>query len=402
MKRRRVKITGIGPVTPAGIGREEFWRGILEPVSRIRPYDKLGESDGPLVAAYLKRFNISDYADKARLPKGAARHTLFAVAASILALRDAGIDPASLESGGTAVVVGSSLLDFGSIGEAIESVNKRGPRGALARVVYTASGTSTPSAINLALGTAARTMSMQSSCCSGLDAIGYASDLIARGEVEIAICGGTEAPLHRFPILELRAAGLTPTTTEMSDRVARPFDLWRTTGVVSEGACMIVLEADESPRPAYAYVDGYAFANDEASDLCGGLVTAARIAMAEGGIRPTQVEAINAWGPGHKLIDRGEADAMRRIFGEEASAIPVVSIKGAIGNALGATPAIQVATAALGQWHSCLPPTVNWQYPDPDCPLNLSAKPRFTEHGVTLVNAHGVGAVNSCMVIQRC
>src|SRR5471030_2268577 len=96
MKRRRVKITGIGPVTPAGIGREAFWSGILEPVSRVRAYDKLDESDGPLVAAYMNRFNIGDYVDKAMIPKGTARHALFAVAAVKLALQDAGIDPAQL------------------------------------------------------------------------------------------------------------------------------------------------------------------------------------------------------------------------------------------------------------------------------------------------------------------
>lgn len=402
MKRRRVKITGIGPVTPAGIGREAFWRGILEPVSRVRPYDKLSEEDGPLVAAYLSRFNVGDYVDKTRIPKGTSRHALFAVAAVKLALLDAGIEPANLIDQDTAIVVGSSLLDFGSIGDAIESVNKRGARGAQARVVYTASGTSTPNVINLAFDKAARTMSMQSSCCSGLDAMGFAAGLIATGELEVVLCGGTEAPLHRFPILELRAAGLTPQSVDMAERVARPFDMWRTTGVVSEGACMFVLEPEESPRPGYAFVTGYAFANDAVGDLCGGLVTAGRLAMGEAGVRPKQIDVISAWGPGHKLIDQAEAVALRRIFGDHLKLVPVVSIKGAIGNALGATPAIQVAAAALAQRHGCLPPTVNWHYPDPACPLNLSNRPRALEHARTLINAHGVGSVNACMILEAC
>src|SRR6185369_3126785 len=96
MKRRRVKITGIGPVTPAGIGREAFWAGILEPVSRVRAYEKLDQEDGPLVAAFMSRFNIGDYVDKTKVPKGTARHALFAVAAVQLALLDAGLDPSQL------------------------------------------------------------------------------------------------------------------------------------------------------------------------------------------------------------------------------------------------------------------------------------------------------------------
>ncbi len=402
MKRRRVKITGIGPVTPAGIGREAFWSGILEPVSRVRPYDRLDANDGPLVAAYLNRFNIADYVDKTRVPKGTARHALFAVAGAQLALNDAGLDASQLKDETTMIVVGSSLLDFGSIGDAIESVNKRGARGAQARVVYTASGTSTPNAINLALGKAARTMSMQTSCCSGLDAMGYAADLIASGEVDVALCGGTEAPLHRFPILELRAAGLTPETTDLAGSVARPFDLWRTTGVISEGACMFVLEPEDSPRPGYGFIAGYAFANDAYLDLCGGLVSAGRLAMAQAGVRPVQIDAINAWGPGHKLIDQAEAVSLVRLFGDQLKQVPVVSIKGAIGNALGATPAIQVAAAVLAQRHALLPPTVNWRYPDPACPLNLSAQPRAVPQSCTLVNAHGVGSVNACMVLTPC
>lgn len=401
MKRRRVKITGIGPVTPAGIGREAFWNGILAPVSYIRSFLKLDIEDGPLTAAYIDNFAIDDYLEHTKLPKGTARHSLFAAAASILALKDAGIEVRDLQNADTIIVVGSSLLDFGSIGDAIQSVNKRGVRGAHPRVVYTANGASTINVINLAIGKSARTMSTQNSCCSGLDAIGYAAAMIASGEVDLALCGGTEAPLHRFPILELRAAGLTPMTNEMAGRLARPFDLWRTTGVVSEGACMFVLEPDESPRPAYAYISGYGFANDEAGKPCGGLASAGKQAIAAAGIRPDAIDAINAWGPGHKLIDQAEAEVLRRLFFGRLEDIPVVSIKGAIGNPLGASGAIQVATAALGLNKSIIPPTVNWEYPDPACALNLSASARSLSHSATLINAHGVGAVNSCMVLKR-
>jgi 3-oxoacyl-(acyl-carrier-protein) synthase len=403
MKRRRVKITGIGPVTPAGIGREEFWQGILEPVSRVRPFAKFGKEYGSFVAAYLDNFDVGRYLeDRSVLPNGAARHTLFAVAGIILAVKDAGISREELAGINSAIVVGSSLMDFGGITSSTDAVHRRGVRGAQGRTIYTTNITSIPDAINQTFGLAARTMTVQNSCCSGLDAMGYASDLVATGEADLVLCGGTEAPLHRCPLLELRAAGLTPETTEMPERLARPFDLWRTTGVVSEGAAMFVIEPEASPRRGYSFISGYGFANDDATDLCSGLTASARLALAEARIKLGEVEVINAWGPGHKLIDQAEARAMQRLFEDQLPGIPVVSLKGAIGSPLGAAPAIQVAAAALGQRFGVIPPTVNWQYPDPTCPLNLSNQIRSVAHAVTLINSHGVGKVNANLVLERC
>jgi 3-oxoacyl-(acyl-carrier-protein) synthase len=245
-------------------------------------------------------------------------------------------------------------------------------------------------------------MTLQNSCCAGLDAVGYAANAVASGEAELAICGGTEAPLHRCPILELRAAGLTPPTTEMPELFARPFDLWRTTGVVSEGACMFVLEPEESPRPGYCYVSGYGFANDSPFSECSGISESARLALASANVRATDVDLISAWGPGHLTIDLGEAGALKDVFGALLNTIPTFSIKGAIGSALGAAPAIQIAAAALAIRFGVLPPTVNWTRPDPSCPLGLASKRRHLESKVALVNAHGVGGVNSCMILRQC
>ena len=402
MKRRRVKITGVGPVTPAGVGREAFWQGILEPVSYVRRFEKLGEEYGPLVAAHIDRFNVAKFVDRDRLPKGIGRHTQFAVAGAVLALQDSGLTETELETRDCLVVTGSSLMDFGGISNSTYAVYSRGPQAALPRTIFTTTNANVTEAVSRALNIAPRTMTLQNSCCSGLDAIGYAAGVIARGEAEIAICGGTEAPLHRCPLLELRAAGLTPPTVETPERLARPFDLWRTTGVVSEGACMFVLEAESSPRPGYSFVSGYAVANDPVGEVCGGLVEAANLALADSRMKAERVDAINAWGPGHRQIDAGEADAMRRVFGGMLGEIPVLSIKGAIGSALGAAPAIQIGVAALAQRHGVVPATVNWQYPDPACAFNVHGRPRAVDHAVTLVNAHGVGNVNSCMILERC
>jgi 3-oxoacyl-[acyl-carrier-protein] synthase II len=401
MRRRRVKITGIGPVTPAGIGRDAFWQGILQGQSYIRPFSALGEENGPFVAAHVDDFDIGDYMPRATVPKGAARHTLFAIAGAVLALRDAGISKSELTATNCLVATGSSIMDFGGVNSAIDTVARKGHRGVQPRVLFAIGLGSVPSTIAEVLGIDARSVALSTQCDSGMDAVGYAAQMIATGEFDMAICGGTEAPLHKFPLLELRAAGLTPPTTQLADRLSRPFDLWRTTGVVSEGACIFVLEAESSARAPYAYISGYASSNDQ-GDLCGGLELSGKLAIAEARLRPEDIDSINAWGPGHKLVDAGEARAMMKLFGNYLPEIPVVSIKGSIGTPLGGAPAIQIAAAALGQKNGVIPPTVNWQFPDPACPLNLSNEPRAVAHGRTLINAHGLGGVNSTIIVQQC
>ncbi len=403
MKRRRVKITGIGPVTPAGIGREEFWKGILEPVSRVREVSPLlcGKF-GPFVAAHIHNFNIRDYVDSSRLPKGSSRQTQLAVAAAVLALRDAAISIENLCSTSCAIFNGSALMDFGGIIASTDAFNAHGKRGLKPRHLGTTSTSSTPKAICDTLGFSAKTMSVQSECCGGIDTIGYASRMVADGEIEIALCGGTEAPLVRSPLLEMQAVDLTPSSAEMAERMDRPFDLWRTTGVVSEGACYFVIEPEESPRRGYSFITGYANANDVPGDLCGGLSAAIRMALADARMRPDQIECINAWGPGHKTIDSAECTALKNVFESLLDEIPVVSIKGAIGTPLAAAPAIQVAAAVLGQLNGLIPPTVNWEYPDPACPLRLSNQALAISHSSTLIDSHGLGGLNAALIVTRC
>ena len=402
MKRRRVKITGIGPVTPAGIGREEFWKGITEPVSRIRPYTKIDPAFGPFVAAAVDAFHIEHFTPKATVPKGAARHTLFALAASVLALRDAGVTADELKRSNSAVVAGACVMDFDGIIRTIEGVGAKGIKGALGRTIYTTNGATMAATVSEVLQLGAVSTSVQSSCCTGLDAIGLAARMISHGEAEIAICGGADAPLYRCPLVELRAVGMTPETTENAAKIDRPFDLWRTTGVVSEGACMFVLEPESSPRPGYAFVGGYAFENDNPDDLCSGMAGAMEVAIADASLRVDDIDSISAWGPGHRLIDAGESRQLQLVFGKRLNTISAVSIKGAIGNPLGAAGAIQVAAAVLGHQGGVLPPTVNWDFPDPSCPLNLSRKPRYVSQTRTLVNAHGLAGVNSSLVLTKC
>jgi len=400
MKRRRVKITGIGFVTPAGIGRESFEEGILQPLSRVVSISRFPKEAGAFVAAEVRGFRLENYApgvNSKRLP----RHSQLALAAAILAATDAGIELGKLRGQSPVVCIGATLMDFGVINKGVDVIVRKGPVNAMPTSVASALVSAIGATISEQIGGTTRTMSLQSACCSGLDAIGRSADMVAQGEADVAICGGTEAPLFFHPMFELKLAGLAPGNPEMASRQSRPFDLWRTTGVIGEGACVLVLEPEQSPRPGYAYIGGYGYASDSNGASFDGLCESMQLAMASAEMRTGEVECLSAWGPGHKVLDAAEYRATKRVFGDGLDRIPAVSIKGAIGNPLGAAGAIQVGCAALGLQRAFIPPTVNWTHPDPECALNLSGEPRYLSHRNVIVNAHGLSGTNASLVLKR-
>jgi len=200
--RRRVKITGIGPVTPAGIGREAFFKGINEPVSRIHAITRFDPSAGPFVGAEVVGFDLLDYAPS-ESPKRIPRHTQFALAGAILALQDAGLDISDLKNQNPFIITGTTMMDCDSVSKTIELVAKKGPRFGLVSSVSHALSAAIPDKISRYIDTPSRIMSLQTACCSGIDSIGQGAEFIATGQTNFVICGGAEAPLYYHPMLEL-------------------------------------------------------------------------------------------------------------------------------------------------------------------------------------------------------
>lgn len=398
--RRRVKITGIGPVTPAGIGREAFFRGINEPVSRIRAITRFGREAGAFVGAEVTNFDLKNFAPEEN-PRRLSRHTQMSLAAAMLAMDDAGVSREEVRKLSPLIVTGTSIMDFDKIGQGMETVFKKGTRYTQGSIMYEASVANVAGKIVKWLDIPARMLTMQTSCCSGIDAVGQAFEQIANGQSDFALAGGSECPLSYYPMLGFNAAELSPTSDETPERLCRPFDLWRTTGVLGEGACIFALEPDCSPRPALAWISGFGFANDTDSQTAMGLADAIKLALANSRRRPNEVGYINAWGTGHRLIDANEFSALHKVYGNSLDDIPVVSIKGSIGTALGASGPIQTASTILSIIHGVLPPTVNWETPDPACPLNLSNSPRRVHVNVAVVNAHGLSGSNSALVLEQ-
>jgi 3-oxoacyl-(acyl-carrier-protein) synthase len=366
----------------------------------VRLLDKFPSEAGSFIAAEVRGFKLESYLPDVsgkRMP----RHTQFAVAAAFLALEDAGLTFSELRGRSPVVIIGASLMDFGAINKLVDLAIRRGPLNAMPAAVFYAPVSSIGGSVAELIGGTTRSIALHSACCAGIDAVGYSADLIATGAADIAVCGGTESPLFFHPMLELKLAGLAPGNPVCPERQCRPFDLWRTSGAIGEGACVFVLESEQSPRPAYAYIEGYGFASDPADEPGIGLAEAIRFALANAKKHPHQIECINAWGPGHKKVDAAEAAGLKTIFRNHLYSTPAVSIKGAIGNPLGASGAIQVGSAALGLKFGAIPPTVNWQFPDPACPLNLSDRTRFINHSSAVVNAHGLSGTNTCLVLSQ-
>ena len=352
--RCRVKITGIGPVTPAGIGREPFFTGINESISRVRVLETLRQEAGPFIGAEIVDFDFNRYAPDEN-PRRLSRHTQFGLVGTILALQDAGLKAEDLGALDPVIITGTSTMDIDKMSRGVQVVTKKGPRFSVASTIFETSIVNVPGRIAKYLGVQARMFALQSSCCSGLDAIGQAAELVASGQTKIAITGGCEAPLSFHPMLEFNAAELNPTSHEHPEKSCRPFDLWRSTGVLGEGAAMFILEPESSPRPAYAWVTGYGYANDPNGTAAMGITDAVRRTLASACRRMEVIDYINAWGPGHRQIDANEAYALKRIFDSRLVNIPVTSIKGSVGTALGASGAIQTASVALSLARGLLP-----------------------------------------------
>jgi 3-oxoacyl-[acyl-carrier-protein] synthase II len=401
--RRRVKITGIGPVTPAGIGKEEFFKGINESVSHVRAIRRFDEELGAFIGAEIKNFDLRDYAPDEN-PRRLSRHTQFALVGAMLALADANMTPEEAVKLNPIIGTGTSIMDLDKVGRSVLAVERKGARYAMGSTVYESSSITVSGKIASYLGAGGvglRMFGHQSACCSGLDAIGRAADLVASGQTDLAITGGAEAPLTLHPLAEFNSVELSPSHNEAPEKACRPFDMWRSTGVLGEGAAIMLLEPESSPRPAYAWVTGYGYANDSYNIPAAGISEAVRDALVNACRRPADVDYICTWGTGHRLIDAYEAMALRSQFGERLMEIPAASIKGSIGIALGASGAIQTASVALSMKHGIIPPTVNWNTPDPSCPLNLSNSYRRITPTVAIVTAHGLAGSNAAVVIEN-
>lgn len=408
-KRHRVVITGMGILAPNGIGLEAFWESLLAGRSGIGPitlFDATGFKSQ--MAGEVKDFNPLDYIEPELKPKRWARHTQLAYAATMMALRDAGLDSENLKLPSvTPVIIGVSMNAMDVIERAFYAVRSNGPN----RMPPTTSAASIPQApasvIADRLGAAAHAATVSSACTSGLDAVADAAAMIRFGEAEIAIAGGTDAPITPLVMGSFIASGLVCHDNGDSERASRPFDWLRKSGVLSEGAGIFIMENLERAlaRGARIYMEltGYAKRRDlDPAKPASALADSMGLALANAQITINEVDYISAYGPGDPVLDAAEVVTIKDVFADRAYSIPVSSIKGVTGNPLAAGGPFQIAACALSIRDQIIAPTANYQVEDPNCDLDFVPKrARKTKLDCALINVRGLGGGASTLVVNR-
>jgi len=420
---RRVVVTGLGIVSPVGIGSEATWDALVSGRSGIADITLFdAEPFEVRVAGEVKDFDATRYMDGKDVRRH-DRNTHFAVAATGEALRDAGmlgedglvngeVDPDRF-----GMVFGTGIGGIGMMLDGYRTLLERGPRRVSPFMLPHMLPDSASGQVAIEYGIRGPNMAVVSACATGGHAIGEAMEAIVRGQADVMLGAGTEAPLVPLAFAgfgQMRALGTPqdPDTGEYSAPMAsRPFDATRDGFVVSEGSAVLVLEElshalARGARPV-AEVIGYGSSAD-AFDMAApaesgeGNQRAMRAALARAGIGPEAVDYINAHGTSTPLNDRFETMAIRAVFGEHADRLAVSSTKSMTGHAMGAAGAIEAYVCAKVLATGCIPPTINYRHPDPELTLDyVPNEARSAEVRVALSNSMGLGGHNSSVILRR-
>ena len=423
MTPRRAVVTGLGVVSPVGIGSEATWDGLVSGRSGITDITLFDASPfDPHVAGEVKDFDATQFMDA----KDARRHdrnTHFAVAATGEALRHAGLlgengrVNGDVDADRFGMVFGTGIGGIGIMLEGHQTLLERGPRRVSPFMLPHMLPDSASGQVAIEYGIRGPNMAVVSACATGGHAVGEAMESIVRGQADIMLGAGTEAPLVPLAFAgfgQMRALGTPrdPDTGAYDPALAsRPFDATRDGFVVSEGAAVLVIEelAHARARGAQpiAEVVGYgssadAFDMAAPADRGEGNQRAMRMALARAGIGPEEVGYINAHGTSTPLNDRFETMAIREVFGDHADRLAVSSTKSMIGHAMGAAGAIEAYVCAKVLETGCIPPTINLRHPDPELTLDyVPNTARAADVRVALSNSMGLGGHNSSVILRR-
>ena len=408
-KRNRVVVTGMGVLAPNGTGLKAFWRSLVAGESGIGPITLFDATEfKSRIAGEVKNFDPLDYMPAQMKPRRMARHTQLAYAATVMALKNAGLDIETLNlQGPIPVIIGVSTSALDIIERVFHDATKRGPM----RVGPSELGASKPqAAANLIaekIGASANAATVSSACPSGLDAIASAAALIRNGDAEVAIAGGADAPITPLAMASFGASGMTSSRNSNPAVASRPYDSMSDGGVVSEGSAILVLEDLEHAlargSTPLLEITGFASQMDhDPEDRVGGLAATMRGALANASRRFDEVDYVCSYGPGDPVLDAAEVKMIRRVFGSAAIHVPVSSIKGVTGNPLAAAGPFQLITCALAFRYKIIPPTANHETPNVGCDLDfVPGKARKAQLNCALINVRGLGGGNSGMVVER-
>lgn len=404
LARRRVVITGLGVVAPNGIGKDAFWQNLIAGKSAVDYIRAFDPSPYPCkVAAEVRDFVPEDFIRPAQA-RTMGRFAQFAVAAARLAVADAGLSEARLPA--AAVCVGTAVHGIGDLGvPAHLDFLSSGWTGIGRSIGLEVTAHAATAHVQQDLRVCGPMLTIASACCTGIDAIAWGADQIRSNGFDVAFVGAAEAPISQFVFSLFLAGGFLSTWTGPPEHASRPYDLHRCGLVLGEGGAVLVLEdldhALARGARIYAEVRGYASASEvNAQDSEERYAEALREsiirAVIASKINPGDLDYICAHGNATRFDDRAEAKAHRAAFGVHAYRMPVSSIKSMIGQPFAASGVLQAAATALAIHHSIVPPTINYEFPDPSCDLDyVPNKARVVRVRHALVHSHSLGGTVS-------
>lgn len=407
---RRVVVTGLGPITASGVGRDDFWAGLRREESPVRTVTRFDASPfRTTIAAEVDGFEPTDYMDRQQARR-LDRFAQFSIASTRLALEDAALEPASIDPARTAVQMGSALGGLAHAQQEMVNYLERGVRGVDPRVATTVFCGAASCQIAIEFGFTGPNSTNAMSCASGTIAVGEAWRLIREGTVDVAVAGGAEAPLAPLSFGAFAIIRAMSTRNDDPARACRPFDRARDGFVMGEGACTLILEEREHAvsrgAAIYAEILGYGLTNDAhhmtAPRPDGSQAAAAmRRALDTAGLEPGDIDWISAHASSTPLNDSTETLAIKSVLGDRAGRIPVSGTKPYYGHALGASGAIEIAIASLVLARGWIPPTLNLDAPEDACDLDyVPGEGRTARPFRILSNSFGFGGINACVTMS--
>ncbi|MBG9589591.1 beta-ketoacyl-ACP synthase II [Cytobacillus firmus] len=410
MNKRRVVVTGIGAVTPLGNNTETTWNNIKSGVSGVGPLTRLNADEYPAkVAAEVKDFNPEDFFDKKDARK-MDRFTHYAVASSMMAVRDANLQITDENAHRIGVWIGSGIGGMETFENQYEIFMKRGYRRVSPFFVPMMIPDMATGQVSIYLGAKGFNSCTVTACATGTNSIGDAFKVIQRGDADAMISGGAEAPITKMSVAGF-CANTALSTNPDPKTASRPFDQNRDGFVIGEGAGIVVLEELEHAlargAKIYAEIVGYGATGDAyhiTAPAPGGEggARAMKMAIEDGGLKPDDIDYINAHGTSTDYNDKFETLAIKEVFGEHAYKLAVSSTKSMTGHLLGAAGGIEAIFTVLAMKEGILPPTINLENPDPECDLDyVPNKTREKEITAAMSNSLGFGGHNATIVFKK-
>ena len=410
MSTRRVVVTGLGVLSPVGNTVDEFWSALVQGRSGIGAITKFDTAGYPTrIAGEVRNFDPLNFVDK----KDARRldpYLQYAVAASALAVQDSALDTSKVEASRFGVLIGSGIGGITTLLESHRNLLEKGPDRVSPffipmLIVNMASGL-----VSMRFGAKGPNSSVVTACATGNHAIGDSFEIIQRGDADVMIAGGSEAIIIPLTIAGFCSMKAMSTRNDEPTKAMRPFDATRDGFVCGEGAGIVVLETLEHAQARdariYAEIVGYGMTGDAhhmtAPDPEGdGAARAMAMAVRDAGLEPSAVGYINAHGTSTPYNDKFETLAIKRVFGEHARRLAVSSTKSMTGHLLGAAGGIEAIATVLALHHGVLPPTINYETPDPDCDLDyIPNQARKQNVEVAISNAFGFGGTNATLAFR--